>query len=274
MYYYNARWYDPALSHFIMADTIVPYPLTPASWDRYSYVRNNPIRYNDPSGHAEPCENGDECKHHFSKKLSVGDYVNLLKDVYETTLDRPNDWNIDQVKTVFRAFASLEKGLNRITGGKARDWISKNIMGTHFTLYNLFGGNASFVLGNTVHLAHNFEVIQWENSSDGTTEGMIIHELGHVWDNSAISANASIFGGSYGDHLFSFMGGDPEGFRYKGGVASLPKLNQYPNSKGSSYGNNSSADYFAHTFAGAVLNLKSPPPLAKYWLSVVIDLTK
>ena len=51
--YYKARWYDPALGRFNQADTIIPKAENPQSWDRYSYVKNNPISYNDPSGHCE-----------------------------------------------------------------------------------------------------------------------------------------------------------------------------------------------------------------------------
>ncbi|MCP4400511.1 MAG: hypothetical protein GY801_24810, partial [bacterium] len=47
--YYGARCYDPALSRFITADTI--YDLGPQGLNLYSYALNNPIRYNDPSGH-------------------------------------------------------------------------------------------------------------------------------------------------------------------------------------------------------------------------------
>jgi RHS repeat-associated protein len=51
--YYKARWYDPSLGRFGQADTIIPKKGSPQSWDRYSYVKNNPILYNDPSGHCE-----------------------------------------------------------------------------------------------------------------------------------------------------------------------------------------------------------------------------
>lgn len=39
------------LNRFASADTIVPDPTNPQSFNRYSYVHNNPIRFNDPSGH-------------------------------------------------------------------------------------------------------------------------------------------------------------------------------------------------------------------------------
>ena len=51
LYYYNARWYDPALARFAQADTLVPEPGNPQSLNRYAYVYNNPARYMDPSGH-------------------------------------------------------------------------------------------------------------------------------------------------------------------------------------------------------------------------------
>ena len=52
LYYYNARWYDPELGRFIQADTIVPGAGSLKSYDRFTYVNNNPIRYTDPSGHC------------------------------------------------------------------------------------------------------------------------------------------------------------------------------------------------------------------------------
>ena len=50
--YYNARFYDPLLSRFSSADTLIPKPGNPQSWDRYSYVNNSPLMYTDPSGHV------------------------------------------------------------------------------------------------------------------------------------------------------------------------------------------------------------------------------
>ncbi len=50
LYFYNARWYDPSLGRFIQPDTIVPDPGSPMDWDRYAYVRNNPVTLTDPSG--------------------------------------------------------------------------------------------------------------------------------------------------------------------------------------------------------------------------------
>jgi RHS repeat-associated protein len=52
LYYYNARYYDPLLGRFIQADTLIPALGNPQSYNRYAYVLNNPLKYNDPTGHA------------------------------------------------------------------------------------------------------------------------------------------------------------------------------------------------------------------------------
>jgi RHS repeat-associated protein len=55
LYYYRARYYDPVTGRFVSADTIVPSPGNPQVLNRYAYAYNNPIRYNDPSGHCPAC---------------------------------------------------------------------------------------------------------------------------------------------------------------------------------------------------------------------------
>ena len=49
--FYNARWYDPALGRSAQADTMIPQEQGTQAWDRYAYTNNNPVRYNDPTGH-------------------------------------------------------------------------------------------------------------------------------------------------------------------------------------------------------------------------------
>jgi RHS repeat-associated protein len=51
LYFYQARWYDPASAHFTQADTLIPEPGNPLALDRYAYVYYNPLKYTDPSGH-------------------------------------------------------------------------------------------------------------------------------------------------------------------------------------------------------------------------------
>jgi len=44
LYFYNARYYNPTLSRFTTADTVLD------GLNRYTYCGNNPVRYTDPSG--------------------------------------------------------------------------------------------------------------------------------------------------------------------------------------------------------------------------------
>ena len=46
----NGRMYDPLLARFLSADDFVQMPLSPQSYNRYSYCMNNPLKYTDPSG--------------------------------------------------------------------------------------------------------------------------------------------------------------------------------------------------------------------------------
>jgi RHS repeat-associated protein len=48
----GARHYDPALARWLSADTLVPEPGSPQSFNRYAYVGNRPLNYTDPSGHV------------------------------------------------------------------------------------------------------------------------------------------------------------------------------------------------------------------------------
>ncbi|MGS2717042.1 RHS repeat-associated core domain-containing protein [Eionea flava] len=47
----NARLYDPVIGRFVSADSVIPDLSQPLDYNRYIYVRNNPISYRDPSGH-------------------------------------------------------------------------------------------------------------------------------------------------------------------------------------------------------------------------------
>lgn len=48
LYFYGARYYDPVLGRFISADSTTARPFDPQALNRYSYARNNPLRYTDP----------------------------------------------------------------------------------------------------------------------------------------------------------------------------------------------------------------------------------
>ena len=47
----NGRIYDPVLGRFLSPDIVVQDPAFTQSYNRYSYVVNNPLKYVDPSGY-------------------------------------------------------------------------------------------------------------------------------------------------------------------------------------------------------------------------------
>ncbi|OAS14692.1 polymorphic toxin-type HINT domain-containing protein [Paenibacillus oryzisoli] len=49
--YLRARWYDPSIGRFINEDTYEGQIDNPLTLNLYTYAANNPIKYNDPTGH-------------------------------------------------------------------------------------------------------------------------------------------------------------------------------------------------------------------------------
>ena len=68
----NGRVYNPALGRFLSADPFVQAPYNSQSYNRYSYVINNPIKYNDPSGYVFKRVRALFKKENFGKLLGIG----------------------------------------------------------------------------------------------------------------------------------------------------------------------------------------------------------
>ena len=93
----NARVYLPGSGRFASADTIVPDPADPQSFNRYSYSLNNPLKFRDPSGHCV------ENYQHDSEYLGTCiEGWNLLGEYYADTYGYehyPNDYLNDILMT-------------------------------------------------------------------------------------------------------------------------------------------------------------------------------
>ncbi|MEM5774298.1 MAG: RHS repeat-associated core domain-containing protein [Anaerolineaceae bacterium] len=104
LYYYVARWYDPYLNRWIQPDTIIPDPNNPQSYDRYSYVKNNPIRYTDPTGHRD-CE---ECGRDNLHDPSYQENYDYVYNVQHTSDERKqNQKKVETAVKVVEIAASI-----------------------------------------------------------------------------------------------------------------------------------------------------------------------
>jgi len=57
--FYNARFYDSYLNRWVQPDTDVPESQGVLGLDRYAYVNNSPVNFNDPTGHDVDCASND-----------------------------------------------------------------------------------------------------------------------------------------------------------------------------------------------------------------------
>ena len=160
---YHARYYDPLIGRFISADTIVPKPGDPQSLNRYSYVRNNPLKYTDPSGHVRSNE-----------RQKADDFLNLLSNDYEVEILKDwgfdhtgtwsyGSWTIDDLGKVLQAVQNLAGAM----GGA--EYFRKAFQGVQIDRKAMRAGG----LGADHHI--------WLNSKR-FDKWTVVHELGLAWD--------------------------------------------------------------------------------------------
>lgn len=116
--FYGSRFYDSSLGRFVQPDTIVPEPGNPQDLNRYTYVRNSPITFNDPTGHFIPGPTGD-----FASGLTCL-FCELHVDI--------SNWPAlgKGLAVVGCAFTGChaDLGKNVITGPTAQEWIDYSIV--------------------------------------------------------------------------------------------------------------------------------------------------
>lgn len=176
--YYGSRWYDPALSRFAQADSIIPGVGNPQSYDRYAYVLNNPINGTDPTGHITcSLENGN----------LGSDYCNTYQQLLNIGWKLiGGEWVLEELKTIYQTALDIAVEIGGID-----------------LIYKLFGEVI-------------FEKIDMKNPKDGATgsahhvylskirtdwnKWSIVHELGHsldfMWDSLPSYYLEKVTGGS------------------------------------------------------------------------------
>jgi hypothetical protein len=199
-----------------------------------------------------------------------------------------HNWDIASLDVVRLSMLELERGLDRITKNRGRDWIKRNlggvrillgcdhsILGNQFVMRRIFKGR-SHVIGDRVYLADNFYATAWHKKPRVKTDLWVLHELGHVWDNRSAHGLGSMIGGGYSDQLLKFMGGKVKSFPLFRFIDNSLEINTecaFTCGGNLAYGNNSPADYFANVFVAAIAFPDYPgvPQAAVMWM---IDLVR
>jgi RHS repeat-associated protein len=82
--YLRARWYAPYLNQFFQRDPIVPNPYHPWEWNRYPYVRNNPINLTDPSGLSPDGDrSGNEVARFIVQRIREDSNSKAIREIYK-----------------------------------------------------------------------------------------------------------------------------------------------------------------------------------------------
>jgi RHS repeat-associated protein len=103
--YMNARYYVSYIYRMVSADTIVPDPANPQTFNRYSYVLNNPVRYTDPTGHCGV----DATQALIDQCIAERDQ---LSDYYDISFT--GQWLLSEILTTKLSLQDLEAGLGGV----------------------------------------------------------------------------------------------------------------------------------------------------------------
>jgi uncharacterized protein RhaS with RHS repeats len=101
MYYYGARFYDPAVSRFISVDKLADEP-EQVDKSPYAYAWNNPIKLNDPDGNCPKCAKAlikTVGKSIAKGKLDLGEVYDMI-DAGKTLLN-PSSSLVDKGIAIF-----------------------------------------------------------------------------------------------------------------------------------------------------------------------------
>lgn len=192
----NGRLYDPLLRRFLNADENIQDPYNTQNYNKYGYVLNNPLLFNDPSGEYGIGES-------IVVAVAVAIFTSVATDYY---LNRPVDFiNLAQSITMAVASSMVSYGVGEIF--KAGTQIAK-ALGETGTLIARAGAHAltqgalSYVQGG------NF----WSGALSGAFASASSELLGYATrnvgaDNILKSDGFALFNGAVSGGVGSVLGG-------------------------------------------------------------------
>ena len=135
---YGGSCFRSYINRFLSADTIVPDPTNPQSFNRYSYTRNNPVNFTDPTGHIETaCSYEGECGADIETIMAWGNYqTGNVKTNGQIVLD-VFTWTV-----VSFANSAIELGTDGFSG-QMRENFENDFLGSAFR----YGADSIEVVG-------------------------------------------------------------------------------------------------------------------------------
>jgi RHS repeat-associated protein len=256
LYFYNARWYDPYITQFNQPDSIIPDPYNSLDWNRYSYARYNPVRFNDPTGYCPEPKNGK------ASENGCWRYWKQLSEKYPNVSIDPLAFSKAQLKVIAK---SLHIARAAFEGQEnfAKAVGSFGITTANSPLHKLgAGGMAPPGLSYIYLVSDYFSNVRYQVNT-------ILHEIGHIFDFHGSGPGLDPMHYKSQEFVDRFAPGCDVGyFGCVNETSSYAPYNLGGASSGYSgfnekettgYGANSSIDDFAETFA------------AYAWLSVDMD---
>ncbi|MBI4733108.1 MAG: RHS repeat-associated core domain-containing protein [Chloroflexi bacterium] len=284
LYDYGSRWYDPLLGRFLQPDVIIPDAANPQAWNHFAYVYNNPINYNDPSGYLT-CSDDGYCGDFGDTSYQKHIMIDFIEAIYEWTVSF--SFTLKDIDNIYQTGKDIEEYVDKLTDGKGLEWMNEYLGGVDIRKTS---GRGSAIPDLDPHSSGTIYL------PSGFAETYFAHELGHIWD---INTGVFLIDYSVVDGLAGYsedrnwLGGVKWGI--VGGVADMLNLHiggsimftsncRWCDLSGSDfipleyrwkdpfgYGNNSTADYLANSFAYSIYDpAHVPSPGVTLWVNGAI----
>jgi RHS repeat-associated protein len=106
--YMHARFYGPGMSRFMSVDPVSGNSEVPASWNRYAYVRGNPLSFTDPTGEVTAAQ-------------IATDVQTSLEGARQSAMDTVSDGSASGVFLAFLVGSALDLASTLVDPLKAGD---------------------------------------------------------------------------------------------------------------------------------------------------------
>ncbi len=107
----NGRMYDPVMSRFLSPDPIIQFPANSQSYNSYSYVLNNPLKFTDPSGFlAEGDSTANGKNTNWSEATAKA--LNIVGSSYDKEEESISSFNTDYTQTGKTEFITEENSVS------------------------------------------------------------------------------------------------------------------------------------------------------------------